>query len=94
MSPSSNEGGISSLSKLCEPEMWLATLEDDLFVFFCPGLAAKTSFECVRAISRVYRSGKGRRQQGSLRIRWERRSKNRDKDKDEDEQGKTTGIYQ
>ena len=82
---------MSSLSKLCEPEMWLATLEDDLFVFFCPGLAAKTSFECVGAISRVRGSGEGRRQQGSLR--WERRSKNRDKDKDEDERGKTTGMY-
>ena len=76
------------LSEVCEPEIWLAILEDNLFVFFCPGLAVKTSFKCAEAISRVHEGGEDKRQQWGLRVRWERRGRNGDEDKNEDEQGK------
>ena len=66
---------MSSLSKLCEPEMWLAILAGIFLVFFCPDLASETCFKLVGAISRVWEGGKGRKQQGGPRKRWERRSK-------------------
>ena len=82
------------LSEVCEPETWLAVLEDNLPVFVYPGLAVKTSFKCVGAISRVCEGEEDKKQQWGLRVRWERRGRNGDEDEDEDEQGKTTGTYQ
>ena len=55
--------------------MGLAILAGIFLVFFCLDLASETCFKLVEAISRVQEGGKGRKQQGGPRKRWERRSK-------------------
>ena len=55
--------------------MWLAILAGFFLVFFYLDLASEICFKLVDAISRVQKGGKGRKQQGGPRKRWERRSK-------------------